>query len=185
MNVNSIGIGNIIKFREQYWIVTKKEHVKPGKGGAFVQLEIKNLLSGSKSNERFRAGEEVEKVVLEEKKFQYQYSDNDSIFLMNLENYEQEPFSRNLMGDRFAYLVEGMDLNVCYCDDLAVEIKLPETVVLTIRETEPTVRGQTAAASYKPAILENGIRITVPQFITAGEKVVVRTEDSVYIERTK
>ncbi|MDR2777772.1 MAG: elongation factor P [Rickettsiales bacterium] len=185
MNVNSLGIGNVIKFKGQYWVVAKKEHVKPGKGGAFVQLEIKNLLTGSKSNERFRAGEEVEKIVLEEREFQYQYSDSDSIFLMNLLSYEQEPFPKGLMGERIAYLVEGMNVKVCYCDDRVVEIKLPETVVLRIEETEPTVRGQTAAASYKPAILENGVRITVPQFITAGERVVVRTEDSSYVERAK
>jgi elongation factor P len=185
MNVNSLTVGNVIKFKGQYWIVAKKEHVKPGKGGAFVQLEIKNLLSGSKSNERFRAGEEIEKIVLEEREFQYQYSDNDFIFLMNLISYEQEPFPKSLMGNKIAYLIEGMSVRVCYCDDMAVEIKLPETVILRIEETEPTVRGQTAAASYKPAILENGVRIMVPQFITAGERVIVRTEDSAYIERVK
>jgi elongation factor P len=185
MNVNSVGIGNVIKFKGQYWIATKKEHVKPGKGGAFVQLEMKNLLTGSKSNERFRAGEDVEKIILEEKEFQYQYSDKDSIFLMDLMSYEQEPFSKELIGERIAYLIEGMNVRVCYCDDMVVEIKLPETVTLRIEETEPTVKGQTAAASYKPAILENGVRTTVPQFITAGERVVIRTEDSAYIERAK
>ncbi|MDR3078985.1 MAG: elongation factor P [Rickettsiales bacterium] len=185
MNVNSVALGNVIKFRGQYWVVTKKEHVKPGKGGAFVQLEMKNLLTSSKSNERFRAGVEVEKILLDEREFQYQYSDNDSVFLMDLANYEQESFPKELLGDRVAYLVEGMSVRVCYCDDMVVSLELPETVVLRIAETEPTVRGQTAAASYKPAILENGVRVTVPQFITAGERVVIRTEDSAYLERAK
>lgn len=185
MNVNSISLGNVIKYKDQYWMVAKKEHVKPGKGGAFVQLEMKNINSGSKLNERFRAGEDVEKVILDEKDYQYQYDEGDTIALMDMDSYEQESFPKSLLGDRVAYLSDGMNVKVCYCDGNAIDIKLPDTVVLAIKETEPTVKGQTAAASYKPAILENGIRIMVPPFVTSDDKVVVKTEDSTYVERAK
>ncbi len=185
MNVNSISIGNVIKYKEQYWMIVKKEHVKPGKGGAFIQLEMKNINSGSKLNERFRAGEDVEKIVLDEKDFQYQYDEGDNIALMDLVTYEQESFPKSLLGERFVYLSDGMNVKVCYCDEKVIGIKLPDTVVVKIKETEPTVKGQTAAASYKPAILENGIRIMVPPFITSDDKIVVKTEDSTYVERVK
>jgi elongation factor P len=185
MNVNLVSLGNIIKYRDQYWTVTKKEHVKPGKGGAFVQLEMKNLISGNKSNERFRAGEEVEKVNFDEREFQYQYSDDNFIFLMDLLTYEQESFSRDLLGERISFLVSGMTVKVCYCDDRVMAIELPETVTLRVEETEPALRGQTAAASYKPALLENGIRIMIPPFVGVDDVVVVRTADSTYVERVK
>jgi elongation factor P len=185
MNANSLSLGNIIKHNGQYWIISKKEHVKPGKGGAFVQVEIKNLVTGSKSNERFRASEDVEKVVLDEKEYQYQYMDDDQVVLMDLSTYEQVSLVKELIGERRAYLVEGMNVKVCYCDDMAMEVKLPETVVLEIRETEPMLKKQTAAASYKPAILENGVRVMVPSFLMTGEKIVVKTVDSTYVERIK
>jgi elongation factor P len=185
MNVNSTALGNIIKYKNQYWIVTKKEHVKPGKGGAFVQLEMKNMLTGNKSNERFRAGEDVEKVNSDEKEFQYQYSDGDFVFLMDLLTYEQEPFSKELVGNGISFLTSGMDVKVCYCDNRVMAIKLPETVTLRVKETEPTLKGQTAAASYKPAILENDIRVMIPPFVGAGDLIVVRTADSTYVERLK
>ncbi|MDR2777912.1 MAG: elongation factor P [Rickettsiales bacterium] len=185
MNVNLVSLGNILKHRDQYWIVAKKEHVKPGKGGAFVQLELKNVISGSKSNERFRAGEEIEKVSLDERDFQYLYSESDSVFLMDSLSYEQEQFSKNLMEGEISFLVSGMNVRVCYCDDMVIAIKLPETVTLRVKETEPVLRGQTAAASYKPAVLENGIRVMVPPFVKADDIIVVRTADSIYVERVK
>lgn len=185
MNVNSISIGNVIKFKNQYWIIAKKEHVKPGKGGAFVQLEMKNVITGNKANERFRAGEDVEKIALEEKEYQYQYDEGTSICLMNMENYDQESFDKELLGERVAFLTEGMEVKVCYCESTIVDIKLPDTVICNIRETEPTVKGQTAASSFKPAVLENGLRIMVPPFITTDDKIVVKTEDCSYVERAK
>ncbi len=185
MNVNSIGIGNVIKYKDQYWIVTKKEHVKPGKGGAFVQLEMKNVKTGNKLNERFRAGEDVEKIALEEKEYQYQYDEGETISLMNMETFDQESFDKSLLGERIAFLTEGMEVKVCYCEHIIVDIKLPDTVICAIKETEPTVKGQTAASSFKPAILENGLRIMVPPFITSDDKLVVKTEDCTYVERAK
>ncbi|MDR1498812.1 MAG: elongation factor P [Rickettsiales bacterium] len=185
MNVNSISLGNVIRYKDRYWIITKKEHVKPGKGGAFIQAEMKDIVSGTKLNERFRAGEDVEKIAIEEVKFQYQYDEGDTIALMNLETYDQESFGKNLLGDRVAFLTDGMEVRICYCGNVIVEAKLPDTVVCTIKETEPTVKGQTATASFKPAILENGIRIMVPQFITGDDKVIVKTDDCSYVERAK
>ena len=185
MNVNSVSLGNVIKYKNQYWIVTKKEHVKPGKGGAFVQLEMKNVKTGNKLNERFRAGEDVEKIALEEKEYQYQYDEGENIALMNMETFDQESFSKELLGERIAFLTEGMEVKVYYCEHIIVDIKLPDTVVCSIRETEPTVKGQTAASSFKPAILDNGLRIMVPPFITSDDKLVVKTEDCTYVERAK
>lgn len=185
MNVNSISLGNVIKYKDQYWIVTKKEHVKPGKGGAFVQLDLKNVITGNKSNERFRAGEDVDKIALEEREYQYQYDEGESVCLMNMETYDQESFNKELLGERVHFLTEGMEVKVCYCEHVIVDIKLPDTVVCGIRETEPTVKGQTAASSFKPAILENGLRIMVPPFITSDDKIVVKTEDCSYVERSK
>lgn len=150
-----------------------------------MQLEMKNLMTGNKLNERFRAGEDVEKVILDEKEFQYQYDEGDTLAMMNMETYEQESFPKKMLGERIAYLTDGMDVKVCYCDDRAMDIKLPDTVILSIKETEPTVKGQTAAASYKPALLENGVRIMVPPFINTDDKIVVKTEDSTYVERVK
>jgi elongation factor P len=185
MNVNLVSLGNIIKYKSQYWVVAKKEHVKPGKGGAFVQLEMRNLATGNKSNERFRAGGEVERVNSDEREFQYQYSDGDFIFLMDLSTFEQEPFPKDLVKEEISFLVNGMVVKVCYCDDRAIAIRLPETVILKVKEAESTLRGQTAAASYKPAVLENGIRIMIPPFVEVNDRVVVRTADSTYVERVK
>jgi elongation factor P len=185
MNVNSISLGNVIKYRDRFWIITKKEHVKPGKGGAFIQVEMKDLMSGSKSNERFRAGEDVEKIAIEEIPYQYQYDEGKTICFMNLETFDQESFDKEILGERAKLLSEGMEVKICYCGTVIVEIKLPETVICAIRETEPTVKGQTAAASYKPAILENGIRIMVPPFITSEDKIVLKTDDCSYVERAK
>ncbi len=185
MNANSINIGNVIKHNNKFWLVTKKEHVKPGKGGAFVQVEMKDIINNTKLNERFRSTAEVEKAFLEEKTFNYQYDDRDNLVLMNTETYEQEFFPKTLLGNRTAFLQEGMDVTVSFCEGMAIDIKLPETVVLAITTTEPTIKGQTATNSFKPAILENGIRVMVPPFISSEDKIVVRTEDGTYVERAK
>lgn len=183
MNANSIGIGNVIKFKNRFWIITKKEHVKPGKGGAFVQVEMKDIMTGTKTNERFRSDEDLEKAFMEEKNFTYQYDEGETIAFMDMETFDQASFSKDLLGDKIAYLQEGMDVKVCYCEGIAISVKLPETVILAIRETEPSIKGQTVTNSFKPAILENGIRVMVPPFVTSEDKIVVKTEDSTYVER--
>lgn len=185
MSANAINVGNVIKHKNRFWIVTKREHVKPGKGGAFVQVEMKDIITGTKLNERFRATENVEKAHVEDIDFQYQYDEGENMALMNMESFEQISLSKDLVGDALPYLQEGMDVKVTYCEGMAIQIKLPETVVVEIKETEPVVKGQTSASSYKPAVLENGIRTMVPPFVTSDDKIVVRTADSTYVERAK
>lgn len=185
MNVNSICIGNVIIFNGKYCTVTKREHVKPGKGGAFLQVEMKDLKTGNKLMNRFNTTDDVEQANLEEKSYQFQYMDGDNLSLMDMETYDQVLLNKNLVGDAFAFLQEGMDISVEYCDGSPLKIRLPEKVVVSIQSTEATVKGQTATASYKPAILENGVRVMVPPFITSEDKIVVRTEDATYVERAK
>lgn len=185
MNANSISVGNIIRHKGNLWMVTKKEHVKPGKGGAFVQLEIKGITTNAKVVERFRSTEDVEKMFMEDKDFQYQYMEGDNLALMDMTTYEQTLINKELLGDMLPYLQDGMEIKVQFCEDKPLSVKLPEHVVLEVVETEAVVKGQTAASSYKPAILENGVRVMVPPFITTGTKIVVRTSDSEYVERAK
>lgn len=185
MNVNSISIGNVIIYNGKYCLVTKREHVKPGKGGAFLQVEMKDIRTGTKLMNRFNTTDNVEKANMEDKSYQFQYMDGDNLALMDMETYEQISLTKNLVGDAFPFLQDGMDLVVEYCDNEPIRIRLPEKVTMAIESTETTIKGQTATASYKPAILENGVRVMVPPFITSEDKIIVRTEDSTYVERAK
>ena len=183
MNVNDISIGNVIIYNGKYCMVTKREHVKPGKGGAFLQVEMKDIKTGNKVMNRFNTTDVVEKANMEDKQYQFQYMDGDNLALMDMETYEQISLNKDLCGASFQFLQEGMDVNVEYCDGEAIRIRLPEKVVVEIESTEATVKGQTATASYKPAILKNGVRVMVPPFITTDDKIIVRTEDATYVER--
>lgn len=183
INGNEIRHGNIIQHKDSLWVAVKTQHVKPGKGGAYAQVELKNLLDGSKLNERFRASQSVERVRLEQKKYQYLYESSDFLTFMDTETYEQIEFNRDFLGDRTAFLQDGMEVTVESYEGKLIGIELPDQVTLEIVETEPTVKGQTAAASYKPAILENGLRVMVPPFVGSGEKIIVSTEDTTYVRR--
>jgi len=185
MIANSISLGHVLKHNDRFWIVTKKEHVKPGKGGAFIQVEMKDIITGSKSNNRFRSSENVEKAHVEDREFQYQYPEGENLALMDMESYETISLPKILVGEAVQFLQEGMDVKVTYCEETPIEIKLPETVILAINTTEAVVKGQTSSASYKPAILENGVRVMVPPFVTSENKIVVRTADGTYVERAK
>ena len=185
MNVNSISVGDVIIFNGKYYLVTKTEHVKPGKGGAYLQVEMKELKSGNKLIHRFNTNDFVEKVNMEDKSYQYQYMDGDNLALMDMETYEQIYLSKDMLNGDIRFLQDAMDVIIEYCDGNPIRIRLPEKVVMAIKSTEATVKGQTATASYKPAILENGVRVMVPQFITSDDKIVVRTEDATYVERAK
>ena len=185
MLANSLSIGDVIKYNNGYWRLTKKEHVKPGKGGAYVQAELKNITTGTKTNERFRSSDEVEKAFMDDKTYQYQYDEGDTIAVMNNETFEQESFSKELLGDKLPFLQDEMMIRIFFCEGTPIDIKLPDTVILEIKETEPSIKGQTVTNSFKPAILENGIRVMVPPFVNSGEKIVVRTEDATYVERAK
>ncbi len=183
INGNEIRQGNVIEHKKGLWVAVKCQSVKPGKGGAFNQVELKNLIDGSKLNERFRSSETVERVRLEQKDHQFLYGNDETLTFMDLESFDQIELQRDFVGDRAAYLQDGMKVVVEIHEERPIGISIPAQVVLEITETDPTVKGQTAAASYKPAVLENGIRIMVPPFVTVGEKIVVDTNESAYVRR--
>lgn len=183
MNGNEIKPGNIIKHQDGLWVAVKCNAVKPGKGGAFNQVELKNLIDGRKLNERFRAAETVERVRLDQKSHTYLYADGDMLVFMNGETYEQINLQAEFVGDRAVFLTDGMSVEVEFYEDKAITVSLPEQVILEVSETEPVVKGQTAANSYKPAIMENGVRTTVPPFINTGERLIINTEDGSYVKR--
>ena len=183
INGNEIRPGYILEHDGGLWVAVKVSHVKPGKGGAFAQVEMKNLRSGSKLNERFRSEDKVERVRLDQKDQQFLYETDGMLVFMDAETFEQIELPADLLGDRRPFLQDGMTVNVEYFGEEALNMTLPQRVTCTIAETEPVVKGQTAANSYKPAILDNGVRITVPPFVGEGEAVVVNTEDSTYVER--
>ncbi|WP_372005748.1 elongation factor P [Tistrella mobilis] len=185
INGNAIRPGMIIEHQNRLWVARRTMHTQPGKGGAYLQVELKDIRTGTKLNERFRASEAVERVRLDEKEYQYLYADGDMLTLMDQETYEQINVPRELAGDAAVFLQDGMTVTVSSYEEEPLSVELPESVILEVTETEPTVKGQTAAASYKPALLENGVRIMVPPHIETGTRVVVMTADQTYLERAK
>ncbi len=183
INGNEVRPGNVIEHNGGLWVAVKTNHVKPGKGGAFNQVEMKNVIDGTKLNERFRASETVERVRLEQKDFTYLYAQEDMLVFMDSETYDQLELSQDFVGDRAAFLKDGMTVTVELYEEKPIGISLPDQVTLEIAEADPVVKGQTQSSSYKPAVLENGIRILVPPFIGAGEKIIVDTNDITYVSR--
>ena len=185
INGNDIRPGYIIEHNKRLWLATKIQHTQPGKGGAYLQVELKDIRNGTKLNERFRSSETIEKVRLDEKEFQFLYKEGEMLTFMDQETFEQITLSETLVGDPAVYLEDGMLVTVSTYEEEIVGVKLPDTVVVPITEAEPVVKGQTASSSYKPAILENGVRVMVPPHIDAGTKIVVNTADNTYVERAK
>ena len=185
INGNSVKPGMIVEHKNDLWVVTKSQSVKPGKGGAFNQVEMKSLKNGSKLNERFRASEEVERVRVDEEKFQYLYQLDNKLIFMNLTDYEQMELDVEFVGDKIKLLRENDEVILEMYDEKPIGIQLPNTLVFEVSETEAVVKGQTAASSNKPAVLENGLRVMVPPFIEQGEKVVINTEDLTYLKRAE
>ena len=183
MNGNEIRQGNIIKHQDTIWVAVKCNAVKPGKGGAFNQVELKNLLDGRKLNERFRAAETVERVRLEQKTHTYLYEDGNFLVFMNGETYEQINIEKDFVGDKAKFLNDGMAVEVEFYEEKPISLALPEQVILEVQDTEPVVKGQTAANSFKPATMENGVRTNVPPFVGVGERLVINTEDGSYVKR--
>ncbi|MBB5517152.1 elongation factor P [Rubricella aquisinus] len=183
INGNEIRPGNVLEHDGGLWVAVKVAHVKPGKGGAFAQVEMKNLRNGSKLNERFRSADKVERVRLEQKDQQFLYETEGMLTFMDATTYEQVELPADLLGDRRPFLQDGMTVTVEYYEEEALSLTLPEKVICTVEDTEPVVKGQTAANSFKPAVLDNGIKITVPPFVGVGEQVVVATETFEYVER--
>ncbi len=183
INGNEIRPGNVLEHDGGLWAAVKVSHVKPGKGGAFAQVELKNLRDGRKLNERFRSEDKVEQVRLDQKDHQFLYETDGRLVFMDSETYEQIELDAELLGDRRPFLQDGMTATVEYYGDEALSMSLPQKVVCKVVETEPVVKGQTAANSYKPAILDNGVRIMVPPFIAQDEDIIVNTELFEYSER--
>lgn len=185
INGNAVRIGNVIEHQGRLWVAVKTQAVKPGKGGAFNQVELKDIRSGTKLNERFRADEQVERVRLEQREATYLFADSDLLTFMDSETYEQTTINVELVGEQAVFLQDGMTVQIESYEEEPLSIQLPDTVVLEITEADAVVKGQTASSSYKPAVLENGVKVLVPPHIEAGTRVVVRTEDSTYVERAK
>jgi elongation factor P len=186
INANSIRAGYILEHNGRLYVVSKMpEHTMPGKGGAFVQVEMKDIRSGTKMNERFRSNEDVIKAHVDQKDYQFLYADADSINMMDPETFEQIQLNKEILGKNVKYLQENMKVVVSFYDNEPISIELPSTVTLKVMHTEPVVKGQTAASSYKPAELDNGMRIMVPPFISEGTVIIVNTETDSYVERAK
>ena len=185
INGNSVKPGMIVEHKNDLWVVTKSQSVKPGKGGAFNQVEMKSLKNGSKLNERFRASEEVERVRVDEEKFQYLYQQENKLIFMNLTDYEQMELDVEFIGNKIDLLRENDEVILEMYDEKPIGIQLPNTLIFEVSETEAVVKGQTAASSNKPAVLENGLRVMVPPFIEQGEKVEINTEDLTYLKRAE
>ena len=183
INGNEIKPGNVLDHDGGLWAAVKVDHVKPGKGGAFAQVELKNLRTGTKLNERFRSADKVEKVRLEQKDQQFLYENDGMLVFMDTETFEQIELPADLLGERRPFLQDGMQIVVEFYDEEALNASLPGKVVCKIVETEPVVKGQTAANSFKPAILDNGVKVMVPPFISQDESIVVNTETMEYSER--
>ena len=183
INGNEIRIGNVIEHKGGLWVAVKTQHVKPGKGGAFAQVELTNLLDKSKLNERFRSAEPVEKIRLEQKDYQYLYEVDGMLTFMDTTTYEQIELQTDFVGERAAFLQDGMEVTVESHEGRPLGISLPDHVTLEITDTEPVVKGQTATSSYKPAMMENGVRVMVPPFVNTGDKIVVDTNEVTYVKR--
>ena len=185
VNGNTIKPGNVIKHKNGLWVATKTNHVKPGKGGAFAQIELKNLKDGTKLNERFRSSENVEKVILEEILHVFLYKENDDLIFMNKETFEQIIVDINMIGEQSAFLQDGMNVLINIYNDQPVSVIMPDSCIEEIVEADAVIKGQTVSSSFKPAILKNGVKVMVPGHIEIGTKIVVRPSDCAYIEKAK
>ena len=182
---NEIKPGMIIEHKDDLWSVLKTQHVKPGKGGAFNQVELKSIKKGTKLNERFRSSDTVERAVLDEKKFSFLYEDENNCHFMDQINFEKILINKKLIGEKSKLLKENMEVNLQFHEDEPLSVDLPSSVELKIETTDAAIKGQTASSSYKPATLENGIKIMVPPFINADDKIVLDTRTLEYIKKFK
>lgn len=187
MKINAIDIkpGYVLEHSGKLWLVLKRELVQPGKGGAFAQVEMRDLRTGTKTSERYRTQETVERVYLDEKEMQFLYTEGDQATFMDNETFEQVTVNREMIGDAADFLREGMLCTIQLYEGTPMSVTLPQTVVMTVVEADPVVKGQTASSSYKPGKLDNGRRIMLPPHIEAGTRIVVNTADGSYLERAK
>jgi len=182
---NLIRAGQVIEHDGRRWTVLKQQIITPGKCGAFIQVEMRDLKTGNKTNERWRTADTVERLMTDNKEFTYSYTDGDNIVLMDPETYEQTIVPTVILGDQAPFLQDNMVIELDLVEGEPVGAHLPQMVTLEVVEADPVVKGQTASSSYKPAKLSNGVKTLVPPFVEAGERIVVRTEDGSYVERAK
>jgi elongation factor P len=186
-NMKILGVevkpGNIIEHKNDLWKCLKSQAVKPGKGGAYNQVELKSITKGTKLNERFRSSETIEKATLDEKTFQFLYSSNDEFFFMDSENFEQISINRTLVEDSEKFLKENLEVTIESYQDKPLSVILPRSVEYEVLETDSVVKGQTASGSYKPATIQNGVKILVPPFVSQGDKILVDTITQEYLKK--
>ena len=180
---NEIKPGMILEHKNDLWSVLKAQHVKPGKGGAFNQVELKSLTKGTKLNQRFRSSENIERAQLEEKKFNFLYTSGDESFFMEPKTFEQISIKANILGEKSKLLSENLEVSISFLEDSPLSIDLPNNIECVIENTEGVVKGQTAASSYKPAKLDNGLTITVPPFIENGDKIIIDSRNLEYVKK--
>jgi len=183
INANEIRVGMLIEYKNDLWEVLKIQHVKPGKGGAFNQIEMKSINNGTKLNERFRSSETVEKATVEEEKFSFIYKDKDEFVFMNSKSYEQVSIGKNVVGEKEKMLSENLEVVISFYDEKPIQIELPNQIISEVRETEIAIKGQTVSSSYKPAILNNELKIQVPPFINIGDKIIIDTRTLEYLKK--
>jgi elongation factor P len=185
MKITAIEIrpGMIIEHKNDYWNVLKTQHVKPGKGGAFNQVELKSIIKGTKLNERFRSSETVEKAELDEKKFNFLYINGENCHFMDNETFEQVEISKTITGEKYKLLKENLEVTITFMEEKPISINLPNNIECTIESTDASLKNQTASSSYKPALLDCGIKINVPPFIESGEKIIMDTRTFEYVKR--
>ena len=185
MKISGVDIrpGNILEYEGGIWKVAKIQHTQPGKGGAFMQVEMKNLVDGRKNNVRFRSADTVERVRLDTKEFQFLFEDGDHLVFMDKDTYEQIHLDSDLLGEAKAFLTDGMDVTLELYDEKPISVQLPEQVEALIVEADAVVKGQTASSSYKPAVLENGVRVMVPPHIESGTRIVVDVYAREYVRK--
>ncbi|WP_137153093.1 elongation factor P [Devosia sp. FKR38] len=183
INGNEIRPGFVINHQDRLWVAVKVDHVKPGKGGAYAQVELKAILTGTKLNERFRSAETVEQVELEFRDFTFLYEQGENLVFMDQESYEQVELAKDFVGDRAAFLSDGMKITLEMHEDTPLGVKFPPNVILEVIEADPVTKGQTASNQFKPAKVANGLKVMVPPFIAVGERIVVDTTETTYLRR--
>ena len=183
INATEIRVGMILEYKDDLWEVLKTNHVKPGKGGAFAQVEMKSLNKSTKLNERFRSSEAIEKASLDEIKFNFLYNDGESYHFMNPDSFEQIDLNKNLVGEKSKLLSENLEVVINFYNDEAISLILPNQIECKIETTDAALKGQTVSSSYKPAILDNGLNIQVPPFIESGDKIIIDTRTMEYVKK--
>ena len=183
INASDIRVGMLLEYKNDLWQVLKTQHVKPGKGGAFTQAEMKSLNKNTKLNERFRSGESVEKASLEELKFNYSYNDDVDYYFINPHTFEQINIKKNIVGEKRKMLTENLEVNISFYNEKPFTIELPNQITCKIESTDAAIKGQTVSSSYKPAVLGNGVNIQVPPFIESGDEIIIDTRTIKYVKK--